>query len=326
MGSNNNHNSPGGNGCSDSINLENQSDDNDDNDPFSPYDNCTINCETYDLPGFTSNFCCNKNISLMSLNIQSIAAKFNELEEFLTELSNKNCNPDVLCLQELWKMPNPEYFALENYQNLVYKSRSNNVQGGGVGIFVKNGLKFKILDKISIFIDKVIETFFIEIELNKKEKIIIGSIYRPNSSHIQMSANEQLSKFHEVMATILTAVTCKGVYILGDINIDVLKFASHKPTENYIDMLLSFGCIQLITKPTRITHSSATVIDHILTNVLSDSYVTGVVAHPISDHLPVFMYLDNKRDSQKHKFSPETSAYKKLNFLKRHSHRLHLQQ
>jgi hypothetical protein len=273
-----------------------------DNDPdlCSPYSNSDISCEFYDTENFISTFSNKQNFSIMSLNIQSLPAKFNEFEEFMQQLSSKNCNFDVICLQELWRLNNPDMYQLENYHELIFKSRELNVQGGGVGFYIKNSVKFKILNDISIFVDKVIETFFIEIELHK-QKFIIGSVYRPNSSTANMTSTEQLAKFNDSLNFILSSIGNKKIYLLGDINIDILKFESHKPTADYINNIFSLGCLQLISKPTRCNHLSATLIDHIVTNVISSKYVTGVLANSISDHFPIFCILENLREQQKHK-------------------------
>ena len=49
-------------------------------------------------------------------------------------------------------------------------------------------------------------------------------------------------------------------------NIDFLKYNSHAQTEEYLDMLHSNNILPIITKPTRITNYTATLIDHIYTN------------------------------------------------------------
>ena len=237
----------------------------------------------------------------MSLNIQSLPSKFTEFEEFINDLCSKNCITDIICLQELWRLNDPDFFDLDNFHKLVFKSRADNAQGGGVGIYVKNSLKFKLLPDISVFIDKILETIFIEVEINSKLKIIVGSIYRPNSATINVTATEQLAKFNDSLTSILSTVGKKKIYILGDINIDVLKFETHKQTTDYVNSLFSLGCLQIITKPTRCNHHSSTLIDHIITNEISDKYVTGVITCSISDHFPVFCFLNHSREQQKHK-------------------------
>ena len=43
----------------------------------------------------------------------------------------------------------------------------------------------------------------------------------------------------------------------------------------------------LINKPTRITDSSSSSIDHIWTNVSNTTIKSGIIAHCVTDHLPV---------------------------------------
>jgi len=45
--------------------------------------------------------------------------------------------------------------------------------------------------------------------------------------------------------------------------IDLMKFYVHQTTSNYIDNLLLQNLLQTVVKPTRISETVATVIDHI---------------------------------------------------------------
>ena len=257
--------------------------------PDSPYDNCNISCEYYDSDQFIKKISKNKSLSMLSINIQSISAKFNEFQEFTSSLTNFKF--DIICLQELWRMYDPTIFNLNGYHNMFFKSRIDNAQGGGVGIFVNNQLKVTQLPELSIFIDKVIETIFVEIEISKNKKIIVGSIYRPNSSYIDLTCSQQLEQFNDSIGTIINNLAGKNFYILGDFNIDLLKIEQHKPSADYINSIFSLGCLQLMTLPTRCIHNSATLIDHILTNDILPSYTCGAFANRISDHFPIFCIL-----------------------------------
>ena len=44
----------------------------------------------------------------------------------------------------------------------------------------------------------------------------------------------------------------------------------------------------LITRPTRITSNTATLIDNIFTNNIDDQFYSGLLFTHISDHLPIF--------------------------------------
>ena len=239
---------------------------------------------------------------MLSLNIQSISSKFNEFHDFIQ--SFESFKFDVICLQELWKMYDPNMFSLNGYHSLFFKSRCNNVQGGGVGIFVNNQLKTTQLPELSTFIDKVIETIFIEIELPRGKKIVIGSIYRPNSAHTNISSSQQLEQFTIALNEIISKIANEGkkLYLLGDFNIDLLKLDQHKPSADYINNLFSLGCIQLLTLPTRCINTSSTLIDHIVTNENLPSFVCGAFTNRISDHFPIFCIINQTKPKTKQKF------------------------
>ena len=53
---------------------------------------------------------------------------------------------------------------------------------------------------------------------------------------------------------------------MGDFNLNLLNCADHQPTDDFVNTVFSYGFRPLITKPTRITPNTATLIDNILTN------------------------------------------------------------
>jgi len=103
----------------------------------SPYEMNNFECSYSDLSSYTSKFRNNSNVSIMSINIQSISAKFAELKELIIIMSKHGTSPDVICLQELWNFPLNVNFSLPGYGKLIYKLRANDTQGGGGWIFCK---------------------------------------------------------------------------------------------------------------------------------------------------------------------------------------------
>ncbi len=103
-------------------------------------DDSFLNCN--DSPYYGVNFNCRysninscritdeqKELLVLSVNIQSLTAKFCELKELLFDLSKSNIVPDIICLQELWHFPQNANFTINNYHPLIYKLREN-TQGG----------------------------------------------------------------------------------------------------------------------------------------------------------------------------------------------------
>ena len=66
--------------------------------------------------------------------------------------------------------------------------------------------------------------------------------------------------------SIVYVCTEKDCYIMTDSNMDLLSIANSNLSLEYIELLLSYGFINLITKATRLASNSSTLIDHIITN------------------------------------------------------------
>ena len=60
--------------------------------------------------------------------------------------------------------------------------------------------------------------------------------------------------------SILPKLINKKIFIMGDFNINLLNFDSHSPTTEFVNNLLSCNCLPCINHPTRISHSSSTVL------------------------------------------------------------------
>ena len=60
-------------------------------------------------------------------------------------------------------------------------------------------------------------------------------------------------------------------------------------TNYFIDQLYSHGLQPLITRPTRITRDTKTLIDNIFTTDLNSHKQSGIIINDISDHLPIYV-------------------------------------
>ena len=81
---------------------------------------------------------------------------------------------------------------------------------------------------------------------------------------------------------------------MGDFNIDLIKYNSHEKTNHLIDNICSRGFVPSITKPTRVTWTSATLIDHIFTNNIHSKSVSGIIVTDVADHFGVFQIISGK--------------------------------
>ena len=76
---------------------------------------------------------------------------------------------------------------------------------------------------------------------------------------------------------------------MGDFNLSLMNHQSHNLTGQFLDMMYSNTFFPLITRPTRITSHSATLIDNIFQNYLETNLLGSLLFTDISDHLPNFV-------------------------------------
>jgi len=76
--------------------------------------------------------------------------------------------------------------------------------------------------------------------------------------------------------------------IMGDMNVDLLKFWSHPKTDEHLKSIFSHGFLPVITKPTRLTPSSANLIDYIYTNNIPNPTEADVIVTDVTYHFGSF--------------------------------------
>ena len=97
-----------------------------------------------------------------------------------------------------------------------------------------------------------------------------------------------LEKLEETLHAINQVST--NCCILGDINIDLLK-PQDPLTIDYTSILRRNTFTSQISRPSRITNTSSTIIDHILINKCNVSVMNGILELQITDHLPEFILI-----------------------------------
>ena len=224
----------------------------------------------------------NSKFSCMHINIRSLPDKFDRLKKILTNFDNEKIQFDAILLCEtLLTDTNHDLFNIPGY-TFISRHRKHYRQGG-VGIYIKNNINFIIRDDLSIFIEKSFETLFLEVTSSKGSRpIIIGEVYRvPNSSCHNSITNYEL-------ITDKLQNENKEIIIGTDQHFDYLNI--HCAYSKYLLETFFAAClVPTITRPTRITSESATLIDTIYVSGNRLEYLrSGILVADISDH---FLYL-----------------------------------
>ena len=134
-----------------------------------------------------------------------------------------------------------------------------------------------------------IEALSIEIVNNNSKNILINTQYRQPAGIY--------SEFEKYMKDFTNKVKNNGkdLYIVGDMNLNLLDHRSNSKVKEYLNIVSQNLLIPMINKPTRVSKSNATIIDHILTNsFLNTDSSTGIIKIDISDHFPIFLISNEK--------------------------------
>ena len=148
------------------------------------------------------------------------------------------------------------------------------------------------------------DCLFIQLD-RKPNDIVIGLIYR-SPSH---NTVKELNKFISHVAEKIKREKSKLI-ITGDLNINLLQANSHSEIGNFLDSLISVNLIPKITLPSRKSHSTATLIDHIYTDIEKDDCLAGTITTDITDHYSNFLFF---KATKTIKAKPKNITYRCVN-------------
>ena len=242
-----------------------------------------IPCNYYSSVEFiNAGFRSTKNFAILHLNIHSIQLHIEELRILLGTLDYMF---DIIAISESKLKNDPKVdISLKGYHP-PYCTNTEAGKGGTI-LYVTSHLNFKPSKDLEIYESKELESSFVEIINNKESNDIVGVIYR----HPKMDTNIFIENKLTYLMNKLIKENKKNIYIAGDFNFDLLKFASHQDTAKIFNKMTSNLLTPLIIIPTKINSSNDTLIDNIFTNHYNPDTISGNLTLNISDgHLPSFM-------------------------------------
>ena len=111
-----------------------------------------------------------------------------------------------------------------------------------------------------------------------------------NISCIYNPPNTNIEHFNSIVGCVLDKNNREGkvCFLVGDFNINLYNHKSHLPIADSLNIMYANSLFPFITKPNRLTSSSASLIDSIFTNYFNNLWKAGVFYSDISDNFPVF--------------------------------------
>ena len=113
-------------------------------------------------------------------------------------------------------------------------------------------------------------------------KIIVNTYRSPSGSTAKFS-----DYFSTTVLPSLQKYSSKHIIVTGDFNCDLIKYEDDSFSQQVIDSASQHGFLQIVSRPTRITDHSATLIDHVYTNNLQNTISCNILTLDISDHLAI---------------------------------------
>lgn len=182
---------------------------------------------------------------------------------------------DFICATETHLTANIEEseIKLANYKTVRCDSVSNHT--GGVLFFVKKEGQVEVISSIAV--GKMIWWLVIKVCL-KGKSIILVAVYR--SPDNRNSPELVFCDFFENKVEDLCSAGA-DVIVMGDFNIDWFTNGTYK--KRIYESILDISFKQIVAEPTRITETSSTLIDYVITNSEKVN-VKGNKEFKISDH------------------------------------------
>ena len=189
-----------------------------------------------------------KDLQFSNLNVRYLVPKLDELR---LVMANNKC-PDNLGVCETF---------LES-----------NIEDGRMALQTSQRLRINLEADSSYISVILIETIWLEVTLPNSKPFLVCTIYRPPNAQA-----EWFVRFEEELSTSIA-------HTVGlEVTIDFNSYSNRK----WINLIQLFDLSQLVSESTRVTQSSATLIDHVYTTD-PDNITESFDCHfAISDHFPV---------------------------------------
>lgn len=182
---------------------------------------------------------------------------------------------DILCFSETFlKLQDVNILQIPGYK--LAASFCRNKSWGGVCLYVKKNINFQLL-QCTESLSMAVHFECCGILLPELNYVVI-CMYRTPDSNFDIFIKCLDSLLHKL--TIRSRHAKRKVIIAGDFNVNILE--NSKNCKLFKNTLLKYNLKPAINEPTRITNSSSTCIDNILTNL--KSYSSKVLHLGLSDH------------------------------------------
>ena len=179
--------------------------------------------------------------------------------------------------------------ALPGYR--VFRADRKRKSSGGTCVYVHNRLHGRILSDLTDISNSGFQQQWIQIQRKKLKSFVLCVVYRPPNCPVACLDDDLAPSINHALTT------NKNIVITGDLNL----LGSSYDGQRLVQLCNNFNLKQLITKPTRATAVSRTLIDVIIVSnphLVRNSQVMDLT---ISYHFLVYTALNMRKPRLKHR-------------------------
>lgn len=231
---------------------------------------------------------------MVHLNVRSLLSNFDEIKYCFLDGAF-----DIVALTETWlhsqcsnSLIEVKGYQLFRHDRKVLTTQGRCKRGGGICLYVKDTFKVTLWPGLNIS-NPDLESYHISCKYGNSKKLNVSVVYRPPAGKLQAAI--------DVLSDNLTEIQSKvsgDTIVLGDLNVDLLT--GNNQAAKLHQFSVSKRLSQLIYCPTRITHATETLIDHIYSDI-THIWDSGAIDVNISDHRPVYLIKKKTRNAIKYK-------------------------
>ena len=216
-----------------------------------------------------SNWPAKEGIRIGYLNINSVANKIDEVSNIL---ANSGKPYHLFCFAEsrLSSKNSDSDLAMPGYN--IVRLDPTVFNETGLLVYISQSISFK---RTTAFENYHIESTWLEVNLKRHKPIMVGFLYRNPAERMDWHA-----RFNDLMEAV--NLKANEIIVLGDFNLDLMK-----PNYRWTQLYENLGLILLNNKPTRITNTSETLIDHIYVNAMQNIIEICTTPCGCSDHYSI---------------------------------------
>ena len=240
------------------------------------------NCDYLDLDSHMQLENDPNSLTLIQLNVRGMIGKLTSLSHLINNVGQEKIDAMLLC--ETWlNQANYPKAKVPGYK-LIGNIRSGKMDGG-TGLLIHSSLRCGQRKDLELDTE-IFEHTVVELKTDTKNILVSG--YRP--------PNTNASKFLKEYKDAINAWKKQKNHdlVIGvDHNMDFLKSDKHPQTQEFLELNLDSDLKPTITRTTRITTKTATLIDNtFISQRLQHKYTSN-------DHMPSIIKLQDQKKSKK---------------------------